>query len=281
MVAVLELPRIGHLESIEPQMETIDHSAQQEILLAILRRYLRGRKDFFIGSNASVYFSAEQLKNKDFRGPDIFVVKNPKERKDSDRNSWVVWEEDGRYPDLVIELLSESTAHKDRGIKKDIYQNTFRMPEYFYFSPSETDKTKKNEFAGFRLVSGEYQPIQPSASGLLWSEVLGLYLGVSKGDFLGEYRELLRFYLPDGTLVPHPLEAEDKAEAKAELERQGRELERQQREQAEARAEQAEAIADRERQEKELERQQRERAEAENEALRQRLRAAGIDPDSL
>ena len=186
MTVSLELPKIGHLESTEPQMETLEHSAQAEFLLAILRRNFQESNDIFIGANATVYFSAEQLKNKDFRGPDLFVVRNPKKREESDRSSWVVWEEDGRYPDLIIELLSQKTANKDRGEKKDIYEMTFRTPEYFYFSPAKTKTTEKNEFAGFRLHAGKYQPIQPNANGWLWSEVLGLYLGIHKGKFSGQ-----------------------------------------------------------------------------------------------
>jgi Uma2 family endonuclease len=51
------------------------------------------------------------------------------------RNSWVVWEENGKYPDLIIELLSDSTANVDRGLKKALYQDHFRTPEYFLFAP--------------------------------------------------------------------------------------------------------------------------------------------------
>nr|WP_322505530.1 hypothetical protein [Chroococcidiopsis cubana] len=35
-----------------------------------------------------------------------------------ERQGWVVWEEDGRYPDVIVELLSPSTAKVDRGVKK-------------------------------------------------------------------------------------------------------------------------------------------------------------------
>jgi Uma2 family endonuclease len=32
-----------------------------------------------------------------------------------------VWEEDGKYPDLIIELLSDSTEDVDREIKLELY----------------------------------------------------------------------------------------------------------------------------------------------------------------
>jgi len=39
-----------------------------------------------------------------------------------ERQGWVVWEEKGRYPDVIIELMSPSTAAMDTGVKKDIHQ---------------------------------------------------------------------------------------------------------------------------------------------------------------
>ncbi len=55
-----------------------------------------------------------------YRGPDAFLVKNvDAERK---REIWVAWEEDGPFPDLILELLSPSTADVDRGEKKRLYE---------------------------------------------------------------------------------------------------------------------------------------------------------------
>jgi Uma2 family endonuclease len=101
----------------------------------------RDRTDFFIGADLTIYFSRQQLRSGDSRGPDFFLVKDTKQRH---CNSWVVWEEDGRYPSLIIELLSDSTAKTDdlrsvedhRTVKKALYADRFHTPEYFWFSPS-------------------------------------------------------------------------------------------------------------------------------------------------
>lgn len=45
------------------------------------------------------------------------------------RRSWTVWHEDGKYPNLIVELLSDSTAAIDRGLKKQIYQDIWRVHE--------------------------------------------------------------------------------------------------------------------------------------------------------
>ena len=46
-----------------------------------------------------------------------------------------MWEENGRYPDVIVELMSSSTAEVDTGIKKDIYEQIFKTPDYFVFHP--------------------------------------------------------------------------------------------------------------------------------------------------
>jgi Uma2 family endonuclease len=57
----------------------------------------------------------------------------------------VVWEEDGKYPNVIVEVISKSTANIDRDLKKKLYQDTFRTPDYFWFDPYTL------EFAGFHF----------------------------------------------------------------------------------------------------------------------------------
>lgn len=194
-----QMPDATQLLSDEPEMESSLHYTQLLILVSCLEWLWRDRDDFFIGANLTIYFSRQQLRNRDFRGPDLFLVKQTEKR---DRKSWVVWEEAGKYPDLIIELLSTSTANVDRTLKKELYQNQFRTPEYFWFSPDDL------EFAGFRLVGNLYQEITPDARGCCWSEVLGLYLGVVAGK--------LRYFTSDGILVPLPEEAAQQERLRAE-----------------------------------------------------------------
>jgi len=248
MVITLEelagaMPDVSRLESCEPPMESPEHYDQLAMMVACVKSLLKGRKDIFIGANLTVYFSEEQLKNRDFRSPDLFIVKDVEPRE---RSSWVVWHEGGRYPDFILELLSDSTSDVDRGLKKRLYQNQFRTPEYFWFSPQTL------EFAGFRLMAGQYEPIEPDERGWLWSQVLELYLGVLNGE--------LRLFFEDGTLVPTP-------EEMAELEQQRAELEQQ-------RADSEQQRADSEQQRADSEQQRADRLAA-------RLKELGFDPDEI
>ncbi|KOP23762.1 hypothetical protein AMR41_24860 [Hapalosiphon sp. MRB220] len=188
------------LYSDEPPLETELHLRQIILLFKCLEWLWRDRTDFYAAGNLTIYYSFNKSKSEDFRGPDFFVVLDT-ERKP--RKSWVVWEEDGKYPNVILEILSESTANIDKEFKKKLYQSTFRTPDYFWFDPYTL------EFAGFHLVDGNYQPLEANNQGHLWSQQLGLYLGI--------YQGLLRFFTPEGQLIPTP-------EEEAESERQQKEL---------------------------------------------------------
>ncbi|MCC5631172.1 Uma2 family endonuclease [Nostoc sphaeroides] len=203
----------GDLYSDEPPLETDLHRLQMTLLIQCLEWLWQNRNDFYASGNLTIYYSPRQRKSENFRGPDFFVVLGT-ERKP--RKSWVVWEEDGKYPNLIIEILSNSTGDTDKGLKKQIYQDIFRTPDYFWFDPETL------EFTGFHLLDGEYQPLEPNPQGWLWSQQLGLYLGV--------YQEKLRFFTPEGELVPTPEEVAQQAEQekqRAEQEKQRAEQEKQ------------------------------------------------------
>ncbi|MGB3560516.1 MAG: Uma2 family endonuclease, partial [Geitlerinemataceae cyanobacterium] len=189
----------GDLYSDEPPVETELHLRQIIILLKCLEWLWRDRNDFYAAGNLTIYYSPQQRKSSDFRGPDFFVVLGT-ERKT--RKSWVVWQEEGKYPNLIIEILSPKTAQVDRELKKTIYQDTFRTPDYFWFDPDTL------EFVGFHLVDGEYQPLEPNSEGQLWSQQLGLYLGL--------YQQQLRFFTAEGELVPTPEEVAEIATQKVD-----------------------------------------------------------------
>ncbi len=87
-------------------------------------------------------------------------------------------------------------------MKKQIYQDIFRTPEYFWFDPNNL------EFTGFVLLAGKYQPLEPNPQGWLWSQQLELYLGID--------REKLRFFTPEGQLIP----TQEEVARQAELEKQ-------------------------------------------------------------
>ncbi len=157
----------GDLYSDEPPLESDLHLKQMILLIQCLELFWQNRNDFYVAGNLTIYYSNRQLKSEKFRGPDFFAVLET-ERKP--RKSWVVWEEDGKYPNIIVEILSNSTAATDRELKKKIYQNTFRTPDYFWFDPNSL------EFKGFYLSHGEYQPLETKRARLVMERAIKLIL---------------------------------------------------------------------------------------------------------
>jgi hypothetical protein len=142
-----------------------------------------------------IQFVQGQRRRAPYKGPDFFVVLGGVDGT-KDRKRWVVWHEGGRYPDVIIEITSPSTKSKDTEDNLLLYSKVFRTREYYWYDEAS------GELAGYRLQGDEYVPIVPSERGWLWSEVLGVWLGVSDAPFLGWRYRWLRFYREDGSLVP-------------------------------------------------------------------------------
>ncbi|MEO0852290.1 MAG: Uma2 family endonuclease, partial [Cyanobacteria bacterium J06648_11] len=216
------VPLDEELYSDEPCLETYQHLQQLVALLTSLEWWWDDRNDFFAAGNLTVYYSQRRRKSEDFRGPDFFVVLDTERRP---RKSWTVWQEDGKYPNVIIEVLSDSTAATDRGLKKQIYQDIWRTPNYFWIDPDSL------EFVGFHLVDGAYQPLETDADGRMWCQQLELFLGIHESQ--------LRFFTPEGELVPTPKESAVMRETALEREREQAARERQRAEEASQRAEEA------------------------------------------
>jgi Uma2 family endonuclease len=238
-------------------LESNRHRIAMNVLIRSLEQAWADRSDFFTGGNMFVYYSSTQARNRDFRGPDFFAVLDVDGSKV--RQGWVVWEEDGRYPDVIVELMSPSTAEVDKRIKKDIYERTFKTRDYFVFDPFDP-----NSLQGWHLDANQcYQPLVPNERGWLWCQTLDFWLGTWEGTIDREPAMWLRFYDSSGNLVLLP---EETAVAIAEQERQRAEQERQRAEQESQRAEQESQRAE----------QERQRADR----LAAQLRTMGINPDA-
>jgi Uma2 family endonuclease len=248
----LDLPGQDQLpcDDGEP-METQRHKMQMDLLIETLDPWLADREDGYVGGNMFIYFSTAQLKNQDFKGPDFFAVTGVSKQE---RKSWVVWEEE-KAPDVVIELLSDSTAQVDKTLKKDIYQTKMRVTEYYWYDPFNPQ-----DFAGFTLNHGVYEPIEPTEQGWLGSQCLGLALVPWRGTYRGVEAVWIRWAKWTGEVLLTGREMGLLAQAQAEQAQA-------QVQQAQVQAEQAQAQA------------QQERLRAER--LAEKLRELGVDPDNV
>jgi Uma2 family endonuclease len=236
-----EIPDIPDLSDLPEEdgipLESDWHRLQITLLDDVVTQRWRDRADFFAGGNMFVYYSVKQARNRDYRGPDFFVVKNID--GSYSRQKWVVWEENGRYPDVIIELMSPSTAQEDLGPKKELYEKTFHTADYFCYDPDE------QKLYGWQLGTQGYIPLTADEQGRLWSVQLEAWLGLWEGSYLQEQETWLRLFDAKGRLLPTGAEAGyEQAEAehqRAEAERQRAEMEHQRAETERQRAEAAEA----------------------------------------
>jgi Uma2 family endonuclease len=211
-------------------LETEWHARQLPFLWHLIHQAMveQGRRNFYVGGDMFVYYSVQQAWDvhqgkKYFRGPDVFWVDGAE--PDRERKCWVAWEEEGRLPDVIVEMLSESTAEIDRKDKKELYSKVWGTREYFLYDPD----TKVLE--GYRLVGRTYRPLALDRQGRLWSEQLGASIGLWHGVYDARERDWVRLFRPDGTLVPTEGEAE---RLQKEAERQRADAERQRADAAEA-----------------------------------------------
>ncbi len=241
----------------KPMGETDLHRQDMVNAIETLEDHYVGNPDVYVSGNLLLFY--ERGNRRKHLSPDVFVVFGVP--KLPPRDYYLLWEE-VKSPDVVIEITSKSTRREDQQKKRLIYRDLLKVPEYFQFDP--TQDYLKPPLQGFRLVEGEYLPIDPIA-GRLPSEKLGLHL-----EQVGTQLRLFDPVAKRRLLTPRErAEQEAIARLQAEVERDRAEAERKR---AEAERKRAEAERDRAEAERDRAEAQSELLRLENEALKRRLR---------
>jgi Uma2 family endonuclease len=206
--------------------ETELHMEDMIDTIQVLRDHYTDREDVYVWGNLLLYY--EEGNPRKHVSPDVLVALGvPKEPK---RDHYLVWKE-RKAPDFVIELTSKSTKREDQKTKFAIYRDILKVREYFLFDPRA--EYLDPPLQGYRLVGGDYVPIEPVA-GRLPSQVLGLHLE-------RDGQELRLFDPAAGARLLTPREGREAADRRAEDERRRAEDERRRAEDERRRAEEAEA----------------------------------------
>ena len=171
-----------------------------------LRIYYRDecqRDDVYVAGNLLIYYEPGNFEAS--VAPDVFAVIGVPDHK---RRSYRLWDE-GKAPDFVLEIASQSTWKADRGSKRELYRR-LGVTEYWQYDP--TGDYLQPVLQGLELVADEYLPIAAgeTADGLpaLASGVLGLELHVTEDG--------LRFHDPvTGKYLTSHAQAEARATAEA------------------------------------------------------------------
>lgn len=259
-MTIVPFPPVTTIEYPEsdgkPMAETMNHILVITYLLDVLMAWFRDRADMYVGGNNLIYY-VEGFPKK-FFAPDVYLIPGLDKRP---RRVLKLWEIK-RAPVVIFEITSRATWEADLGEKMDLYAQ-LGVREYFVYDVEHEEL--EPPLQGFRLVSSEYEPMQPDAHGKLYSAEMQLELQ--------EIDDTLRLINPrTGEILKTYVESEQaraKAEEQAhEAEEQARKAEEQARE-AEEQAREAEEQT----REAELRAQQEHQARLAAEAEAARLRA--------
>lgn len=227
-----------------------------ECLLPRLRDlFLDGQ--YTIGHDSFIYWRNVLPPGDGSKAPDWFLVTGVPPMLDGDfRRSYVVWQEIVK-PLLVVEFVSgDGSEERDATPYKGkfwVYEQGISAALYAIY------EVEKPAIELFKLDQGRYVPVPANAAGRVPIDRLGVELGIWQGVYRGMDLPWMRLWDVNGNLLPT-------AEEHAEVERQRANSEKQ-------RAENAESLLD------DFRKQAEEEAERVSK-FREKLRAAGIDPDA-
>ncbi len=157
-----------------------------------LRIHFQQRQDVYVVGNLLLYY--EEGNRAASVAPDVFVVFGVPNHT---RRTYLLWQE-GKAPDFVLEVTSQSTRQADQGRKRDIYER-LGVSEYWQYDPA--GDYLDPPLQGLMLSGGRYgAPLTLERVGGVWSAcspVLGLNLRLDEG--------VLRFHAPltDDYLLTH------------------------------------------------------------------------------
>ena len=152
------------VETLEPAVEYPDSDGQPMAesdfqlramlyVLSALRTHFRDRADVYVGGDMFIYY--EKGSPGAVVAPDVFVVSGVAQRAEAPRRSYKLWEE-GKGPDFVLEVISDTTWKVDRDEKPALYA-ALGVEEYWLFDP--TGEYLTPPLRGMRLESGRYRAL--------------------------------------------------------------------------------------------------------------------------
>ncbi len=120
-----------------------------------LRVHLGNHESTLVGADHWIVPDTDFNKRR-ARYPDLLVAFGVDPAAYKASNGYIVSEQ-GKPPDFVLEVASESTGETDVGPKRDFYA-ALGIPEYWRFD--ETGQYHGAKLAGDRLVEGRYEPLE-------------------------------------------------------------------------------------------------------------------------
>ncbi len=182
----------------------VDNELQElapTLLKAILAYLWKDRTDWFFGIDMGIYYNPDEPPIV----PDGFLSLGVESVKSENlRSSYVLWEEQGILPQLVLEVVSKTYRREYSG-KKDFYEQ-LGILYYVVYNPL---RRRKPTLEVYKLIQGRYLPMLGNP---VWLPELGLGIGKERQTYQGREREWMFWYDQSGTRYLLPEERADQAE---------------------------------------------------------------------
>jgi Uma2 family endonuclease len=124
------------------------------------------------------------------------------------RSSYVLWEEQGILPQLVLEVVSKTYRREYSG-KKDFYEQ-LGILYYVVYNPL---RRRKPSLEVYKLINGKYLAVVGNP---VWLPELGLGIGKERQTYQGREREWMFWYDQAGNRVLLPEELLDQEKARSQ-----------------------------------------------------------------
>src|SRR5712692_5531172 len=181
--------------------ETPPHRRQVTDLDTALRAHFPG---WFVTGNVCIYW--ESGNTRDYRAPDVFVVKEP--LSEPVTRVYQLW----KQPPVAfaLEVGSRSTLRQDVGPKVEIYRDRVKAREYYH---ADLDHKVQRLW---RQGPGGYEEIAPEPNGRLRSAELGLEFDLDEARTLRIYTEAGELLLTHAEERQRRIATEERLEATEE-----------------------------------------------------------------
>jgi Uma2 family endonuclease len=183
----------------------VDNELQElapTLLKAVLAYLWKDRTDWFFGIDMGIYYNPDEPPIV----PDGFLSLGVESVKSENlRSSYVLWEEQGILPQLVLEVVSKKYRREYSG-KKDFYEQ-LGILYYVVYNPL---RRRKPSLEIYKLIQGKYLPVIGNP---VWLPELGLGIGKERQIYQGREREWMFWYDQQGNryLLPEELLEQEKA----------------------------------------------------------------------
>jgi Uma2 family endonuclease len=186
----------------------VDNELQElapTLLKAVLAYLWKDRTDWFFGIDMGIYYNPDEPPIV----PDGFLSLGVESVKSENlRSSYVLWEEQGILPQLVLEVVSKKYRREYSG-KKDFYEQ-LGILYYVVYNPL---RRRKPSLEIYKLIQGHYLPVIGNP---VWLPELGLGIGKERQIYQGREREWMFWYDQQGNryLLPEELLEQEKAKSR-------------------------------------------------------------------